>query len=242
MRDYLEDIIQHTCSLGNIDLIKIVGDQNETSIRSLTEDRFVILNGKFKNPNQQFAGVFGMPNLPKLKTILGFDEYDDSAIIQMTHQQQNGVNVPAAIHFETKSGDFVNDYRLMGQTIVEDKIRDVKFQGASWNVQFEPKVSSVIRLKKQSQANSEETLFTVKTEGGHLKMFFGNMSTHSGNFVFESNVTGALQRTWRWPIRPFLAIMDLLGDKQVYISDQGAMRITVDSGLVDYEYLLPAQT
>lgn len=241
MRDYLDDIIQHTCSLGNIDLIKIVGDQNETVIKSITEDRFVIMNGKFKIQNSQFSGVFGMPNLPKLKTILGFDEYDENATIQMTYQQQNGVNVPASIHFETSGGDFVNDYRLMGQALVEDKIRDVKFQGATWSVQFDPKVSSILRLKKQSQANSEENLFTVKTENGNLKLFFGNMSTHSGNFVFESNVSGTLQRGWQWPIRPFLSILDLMGDKRVYISDQGALRITVDSGLVDYEYLLPAQ-
>jgi len=39
-----------------------------------------------------------------------------------------------------------------------------------------------------------------------------------------------------------LAIMDLQGDKRVYISDAGAMKITVDSGLADYEYLLPAQS
>jgi hypothetical protein len=35
--------------------------------------------------------------------------------------------------------------------------------------------------------------------------------------------------------------MDLQGDKKVYISDQGAMKITVDSGIAEYEYLLPAQ-
>lgn len=241
MRDYLEDIIQHTCSLGNIDLIKIIGDTNETLIKAVSEDRFVVMNGKLKQAHQQFVGTFGMPNLPKLKTILGFDEYDEHATIAMTHQQQNGVAVPAAIHFETKTGDFMNDYRLMPQAIVEDKVRDVKFHGASWAVQFEPRVASVLRLKKQYQANSEETLFTVKTDGSNLKFYFGNLSTHSGNFIFEPNVVGTLQRTWQWPIRSFLSIMDLLGDKRVYISDSGAMRITVDSGLADYEYLLPAQ-
>ena len=207
----------------------------------MAEDRSVIVTAKTHKAVSEFDGVFGMPNLTKLKTILGFDEYDEHATIQMTHQQQNGIAIPAAIHFETKNNDFINDYRLMGQAIVEDKIRDVKFQGATWSVDFEPKVASVIRLKKQAQANSEETLFTVKTENGNLKLFFGNMSTHSGNFIFESNVSGALNRSWQWPIRPFLSILDLLGDKRVYISDQGAMRITVDSGLIDYEYLLPAQ-
>jgi hypothetical protein len=35
--------------------------------------------------------------------------------------------------------------------------------------------------------------------------------------------------------------MDLSGDKRIEISDQGVMRVTVDSGIADYEFLLPAQ-
>lgn len=242
MRDHLEDIIGHTCNLGNIDLLKIIGDDAETHIKAISEDRYVILNGKLKTPHAEFMGIFGMPNLPKLKTILGFDEYDEHALIQVTRQTVENASVPVSIHFSTAAGDFINDYRLMSQTIVEDKVRDVKFQGAVWAVQFEPKVASIQRLKKQYQANSDETLFTVKTDGGNLKFYFGSVSTHSGNFVFESGVSGTLQRGWQWPIRPFLSIMDLVGDKRVYISDQGAMRITVDSGIADYEYLLPAQS
>lgn len=241
MRDYLNDIISHTSSLGTIDLIKIVGTQTSTAIKAVAEDRTVVMNAVFKTPNSEFEGIFGMPNLSKLKTILGFDEYDDSATIVMTRQQRDQQNVPVAIHFENKTGDFVNDYRLMSQMLVEEKIKDIIFSGATWHVDFEPKVTSVIRMKKQAQANSEETTFTVKTEKSNLKIFFGNPSSHSGNFVFESPVSGILQKGWNWPVKQFLSIVDLVGDKHVYISDQGAMRITVDSGLILYEYLLPAQ-
>jgi hypothetical protein len=159
----------------------------------------------------------------------------------MTRVTKDEVEVPSSVHFETKTGDFVNDYRLMAQSIVEEKIKPVKFAGATWNVEFEPKVASVQRLKKQATANSEETTFVTKTDGNDLKIFFGDAATHSGNFVFESGVQGQLQRQWAWPVRQFLSIMDLMGDKRVYISDQGAMRITVDSGVAEYEYLLPAQ-
>lgn len=242
MRDHLNDLIKHTSSLGFIDLIKVTGTDKETAVSAIAEDRTVIITSKFKTPHAEFIGVFGMPNLPKLKTILGFDEYDENATITMTRQNRNGEDVPVAIHFETANKDFINDYRLMSQAIVEEKIKPVKFAGAKWNVDFEPKVVNIQRLKKQSQANHEETVFVTKTEGTNLKIFFGDVSTHSGNFIFESGVTGSLQREWKWPVRQFLSIMDLSGDKHVYISDQGAMRITVDSGLADYEYLLPAQT
>lgn len=241
MKDYLNDIIRHTSQLGFIDLIKITGTDKETVINAMAEDRTVIINGKFKTSNPEFVGTFGMPNLPKLKTILGFEEYDENSTIVMTRKNRDGQDVPEAIHFETKSGDFINDYRLMAQTVVEDKVKAVKFAGASWNVEFEPKVVNIQRLKKQAGANSEQTTFTTKTDGTNLKVYFGDVSTHSANFVFEDGIVGSLQRTWAWPVTQVLAILGLDGDKKMYIGDAGAMRITVDSGLIEYEYLLPAQ-
>jgi hypothetical protein len=179
-----------------------------------------------------------MPNLGKLKTILGFDDYDEHAKINITNNKDG---VPSAVHFETKAGDFVNDYRLMAKAVVEEKVKDVKFKGAAWNVEFEPSIAGILRLKKQASANSEENNFTAKTDKGDLKIYFGDASTHSGNFVFHPDVEGTLSRAWQWPVKVFLAIMDLPGSKTVRISDQGAAEITVDSGLATYRYLLPAQ-
>lgn len=242
MKDNLQDLIQHTHGLGNIDLIKIVGTQTSTEMFAVAEDKSVIVSGSFKNPISDFDGTFGMPNLGKLKTILGFDEYDDSSIINVT-RQSNGTDpsVPSAIHFETKTKDFINDYRLMAKAVVDDKVKTVSFKGATWNVEFEPTISGIMRLKKQAQANSEEGHFAMQTVNGDLRILFGDPSTHSGNFVFYPQVTGKLAKAWLWPVKVFLAIMDLPGDKIVRISDQGATEITVDSGLASYQYLLPAQ-
>ena len=38
------------------------------------------------------------------------------------------------------------------------------------------------------------------------------------------------------------AILNLDGKVTMSISDQGAMQLTVDSGLAEYNYILPAQT
>lgn len=241
MKDYLKDLIDHTYGLGNIDLIKVSGTDTETTINAIAEDKSVIVSGTFKSPIAEFEGVFGMPNLGKLKTIIGFDEYDSEAKINVVKSQRDGVDVPSTIHFETKNGDFINDYRLMNKSIVEEKVRSVAFKGASWGVEFEPTVAGILRLKKQSQANSEEQHFTTKTDNGDLKIYFGDPSTHSGNFVFHSGVTGSLNKTWMWPVKQFLAIMDLVGDKTVRISDAGAAEVTVDSGIATYRFLLPAQ-
>ena len=241
MKDYLKDLIDHTHGLGNIDLIKVTGTDTETIINAIAEDKSVIVSGTFKAPIGEFIGVFGMPNLSKLKTIIGFDEYDENAKITVTRTERDGVDTPTVIHFETKSNDFINDYRLMNKSIVEEKVKNVMFKGANWNVEFEPTVAGVQRLKKQASANSEEKNFTTRTENGDLKIFFGDPSTHSGNFVFQAGVTGTLGKSWMWPVKEFLSIMDLVGDKTVRISDAGAAEITVDSGLATYRYLLPAQ-
>jgi hypothetical protein len=224
-----------------IDLIKVVGTDQETQIAAIAEDKSVIVTGTFKTPIADFIGTFGMPNLGKLKTILGFDDYDDKATINVTRVNKDGVDTPTAIHFETSSNDFVNDYRLMSKTIIEEKVRNVTFKGASWNVEFEPTVAGIMRLKKQASANSEENNFTTKTDNGDLKIYFGDPSTHSGNFVFHTGVSGTLSRQWMWPVKVFQSIMDLPGDKTVRISDAGAAEIVVDSGLATYRYLLPAQ-
>lgn len=241
MKDNLQDLIQHTHGLGVIDLIKVVGTDQETQIAAIAEDKSVIVTGTFKTPLADFIGTFGMPNLSKLKTILGFDDYDEKATINVTRVNKDGVDTPTAIHFETSTGDFVNDYRLMSKTIIEEKVRNVTFKGAAWNVEFEPTVAGIMRLKKQASANSEEANFTTKTDNGDLKIYFGDPSTHSGNFVFHTGVTGTLSRQWMWPVKVFQSIMDLPGDKTVRISDAGAAEIVVDSGLATYRYLLPAQ-
>jgi len=242
MKDTLLDIIQHTSALGFIDLIKVTGTDTNTTINAIAEDKSVIISGTFKNPHADFIGTFGMPNLGKLKTILGFDDYDADAKLNVTRVDRNGVSIPEAIHFETKAGDFVNDYRLMLEAIVNEKVKSVLFKGATWNVEFNPTVAGIMRLKKQASANSEENTFITKVENGDVKVYFGDPSTHSGNFVFHSQVTGSLSRSLQWPVKQIIDILSLSGDKTMRISDQGVAEITVDSGLATYRYLIPAQT
>jgi hypothetical protein len=241
MKDTLKDLIDHTHGLGCVDLIKVTGTDKETTINAVAEDKSVIVAGTFARPVADFIGVFGMPNLGKLKTILGFDDYDATSTVSVTRVQKDGADVPSSIHFETKTSDFINDYRLMLKSIIDEKVKAVTFKGATWNVEFEPSVAGIMRLKKQASANSEEANFVTKVENGDLKILFGDASTHSGSFVFQPSITGTLSRTWLWPVKQFLGIMDLVGDKKVRIADAGAMEITVDSGIAVYTYLLPAQ-
>ena len=241
MRDFLVDIVEHTQALGVIDTIKVNGTDDSTIIESVSEDRSVIINACFNIANPQFNGIFGIPNLSKLNTILNIPEYRENAKITVVSQDRNSSPVAVGLQFENASGDFKNDFRFMTTETVNEKLKTVKFKGARWNITIEPTVSSIQRLKFKIQANSEEKLFRVKVEGGNLKFYFGDHSTHAGNFVFQSGITGNLTKNWSWPVGLFLSILNLHGDKSIQFSDDGVAKITVDSGLIKYEYLLPAK-
>lgn len=241
MRDYLLDLVEHTYDLGCIDLVKITGDSNETIVNGVAEDRSVVVDAKFQAPIADFIGTFGMPNLNKLKIILNLQEYKENAQISVVRQDRKGEDQLVGLHFQNKVGDFKNDYRFMTSEIVAEKFKTPKFRGVPWHIEFEPTVASIMRLKMQASANAEELNFQAKTDGTDLKFYFGDHSTHAGEFVFHPGVSGSLKRAWSWPVKQFIGIMDLTGDKIVKFSDDGAAQITVNSGIAEYNYILPAQ-
>jgi len=238
MRGNLRDLVEHTYDLGCIDAVKITGSDSGTEIAGLSDDRTVVLKGEFKAPVDGFGGVFGMPNLAKLKVLLGIPEYKDGANITVQYKGDQ----PVGLRFSNKSGDFQNDYRFMTPEVVAEKLKTVKFRGADWNIEIEPSVASIQRFKFQSQANAEETTFKVCVEDGDLVFHFGDHSTHAGKFVFQANVKGNLATNWSWPIARVQAIMDLNGEKVMRISDSGVCEVTVDSGIAVYTYMLPAMS
>lgn len=239
MRDHLLDLVSHTYDLGCIDLVKIVGDDTTTAISGLAEDRSVVIEGQYAGPVPEFIGTFGMPNLNKLKILLNIQEYKENAKLSITKRADGQ---PDGINFENATGDFKNNYRFMSSEIINEKLKTVKFKGVNWHIEFEPSAAAIMRLKMQAQANAEETVFQAKTENGDLKFTFGDHSTHSGSFVFESGVKGQLKRAWSWPINTVISILSLTGDKIMKVSDDGAAMITVNSGIATYNFILPAQS
>ena len=239
MRDHLLDLVEHTHDLGVIDLVKITGTDKQTDISGVAEDRSVVVEGKFANPVADFIGNFGMPNLTKIKILLNLGEYKENAQLSLTRKD---TGAPDGINFVNSTGDFKNNYRFMASEIVNEKLKTVKFKGVTWHIEFTPTVASIQRLKMQAAANAEEVNFKAKTDGKDLKFFFGDHSTHAGNFVFHPDVGGTLKREWSWPVKTVISILDLTGDKTFRISDDGAAQITVDSGLAVYNYILPAQS
>ena len=243
MKDILQDIVGHTHNLGFLNIVKITGDDKKTSVDSMADDRSVIMYAETANPYPDMIGVFGMPQLNKLKYLLEGAEYKDGAKISITTAERNGETMPVGLHFENKDGDFKNDYRFMNQEIINEKMKTVKFRGVKWDVEVEPSVAAVQRFNFQAGANSEHPTFLAKTDGGNLKFIFGDASTHGGEFVFAQNIAGKLDRGWTWPVTPILSILKIadVNNTKMSLSNEGAIQITLDSGLATYKYIIPAQ-
>ena len=246
MKDILQDVVAHTHALGFLPLVKITSEEGTTSVDSMAEDRSVILSATTHTAVTEFIGTFGMPNLDKLALHLKNPEYQKDAKIDVVTAERNGETMPTHIHFENNAGDFENDYRFMNKAIIEEKLKTVKFKGAAWNVAFTPSMAAIARMKLMSAAHNEEPTFNVTTKatGGvsDLVFSFGDQSTHAGEFVFQNAVEGTLTHTWSWPVAAVQSVLNLSGDLTMSISDQGAMMISVDSGLANYDYILPAQS
>ena len=243
MIDILRDIVKHTHGLGFLDLVKITGTSDETTIDSMAEDRSVILQGSFHKPQTEMDGTFGMPQLGKLDIHLKCPEYKEKAKITVLKGTRNSTEVPTGIHFENEKGDFKNDYRFMNAEIINEKLKTVKFKGVKWDVEIEPTVASVQRFNFQSIANTEHNSFVVRTENNDLIFTFGDQASHGGEFVFAGDVKGTLNKGWSWPVAQVLQILKLSDSAKVtlHFSNEGAVMVTVDSGLGKYQYIIPAQ-
>lgn len=244
MKDILQDIVSHTHNLGFLNIVKITGTEGKTQIDAMADDRTVIMFGETANPHAAMIGVFGMPQMSKLKYLLDCPEYKEDANIAIVTADRNGVDTPTGIHFENKTGDFKNDYRFMSTEVVNEKLKTVKFRGVKWDVEVAPSLSSVQRFAFQAAANNEHTTFLAKTDGGKLKFTFGDASSHGGEFIFATDVVGNISKGWTWPVSPVLAILKAsdVNNTTMSLSNEGALQITLDSGLAVYKYIIPAQT
>jgi hypothetical protein len=244
MKDILQDIVSHTHNLGFLNIVKITGTEDKTTIDSMADDRTVIMYGETANPNPEMLGVFGMPQMNKLKYLLDCPEYKENASIEVVKADRNGETIPTGLHFENSGKDFKNDYRFMNTEIINEKLKTVKFRGVNWHVEVQPSLASVQRFSFQAAANNEHTTFLAKTDGDKLKFTFGDAASHGGEFVFATGVTGVLNKGWTWPVAPVLAILKAadVNNTTMSLSNEGALQITLDSGLAVYKYIIPAQT
>ena len=244
MKDILQDIVNHTNKLGFLNIVKVTGTEDKTLVDSMADDRSVIMYAETKDPQTSMQGVFGMPQLEKLRYLVEGKEYQEDATIEIVSADRNGETLPIGLHFENKDGDFKNDYRFMNTEIINEKLKTIRFRGVNWHVEVNPTVNAIQRFQFQAGANTEHTTFLAKTDSDKLIFVFGDQSTHGGEFVFAQNITGKITKSWTWPVAPVLSILKIAdgNNTKMSFSNDGAMQIELDSGIATYKYIIPAHT
>lgn len=243
MRNFLFDLIQHSQDLGFLSTVKISATPEATNIQSLAEDKSVIMTGETLEPIQEFSGVFGMTQLNKLKFLLGGSEYKQDAKISLLKTKKDDPDVPTGLRFENKDCDFKNDFRFMNTEIINEKLKNVKFKGANWNITTSPSLPAIQRFAFQASVNSEHPTFLAKTNGSDLIFVFGDDASHGGEFVFSHDIEGSLTRGWLWPVSQLLAILKLAETDNAIlkISDEGVIMLSLESTIAKYDYIIPAK-
>lgn len=243
MKDILIDVVKHTHGIGLFEAVKITGDASETRIGGIDPEHSVLMFGRLHETHPAFEGTTGMANLNYLSWLLHWD-YMKEAIISVIHQDRNGKSTPVELEFDNGSSEpwF---YRFMSSQLVEEQMRTVSMTDVQWNITFQPTDKNLKTFWDAAGGTAAfEPNFTVSMKDGNVMIGFGTGSNaHRGSICFASGVEGTLTKTWSWPITKVLSILKLstVGTTTVSISSvMGALKISHDSGMGVYDYILPA--
>jgi hypothetical protein len=245
VKDVITDIVKHT-GLPFIEHVKLTGSNSETVIDSMDGDRTVIVKGKLNTPLTDLEGEIGLGNLGFLKGVLNLPNYKaDGSTVEIVYRDKNNQKVADHLLFKDSVGN-TDKYRFMSKEIIDQVLKTVKFKGVVWDIVVTPTKQNVSELQSISSIyGGIEPNFTLKTENKNLIVTVGNSNgSFSGKRIFATQVGGDLKEQFAWPLKQVLAILNLgmSGKCTLSVSKVGALQITVDSGIGQYDYILPALT
>lgn len=245
IKDVVQDVVKMTASLGIFSFVKVDGDDEHTKFAAIDADQTVIVNAKLHEAVADLKGNFGFGNLAFLSGISGLRGYkEDGAKVEVLQRERNGVNEPEALQFSDEFGN--NDrYRLMNEVQVRSAFVEMEFNGVSeWDVVFEPTKQKVGELQEIAGIyGGIEPNFAIKTDGSDLIVTVGDSGgSYTGKRTFATGVKGSMPEGFTWPLSQFLNILKLGMTAQctVRVSSLGVIMVNIDTGVAEYEYLLPA--
>ena len=238
--DAFKDVLKHTGNLGFIEMVKVIGSSTTTKIETKDADNTVIIYGEMYQPIKDIQSTLGLSRLSLLKGYIGMHEGSDVTIVT---EARNNVNIPTDMLFDNKDGMTAN-YRFMSESMINDQVKVPPFKGATWDVVVTPTKPSIAMLSENfGVIGSLEKRFIVSVVKGTLNFSIGSGPTDKVVVPFAKNVTGNLKHQWTYPLTQVLAILklaDTAASCTISFSDQGALKIDIDSGIGKYQYILPA--
>lgn len=245
----LNDILANTHHLGFIDSIKIEGTEEKTIISTILEDKSVVLNAYTNSPIGELAGqTIGFARMGVLDGFMKYPQFQDkeSGVIKFNQETRNGESIVSEISFQSASNSKAN-YRVVGKATIEKQLNVPQFNGAEWDIEYSPTVADVQNLKYLAGIlSSYETAFTTSVEDGILTFIIGSNKSDGTKVSLDSNnlvENGEVSSNLAWPLDKVLTILQSgigYGCK-IFLSNRGALKINIDTGLGHYEYILTAK-
>lgn len=237
IQDILRDVIKYVHGVGVFPAVKVDQTANGVTLSSTNAEKTVVMTATSALKFSDAETTFGLGQLDLLQRLLDCPEYEENVSIGLG---QEGDKLDR-IEFANAAGDFTNNYRLMSKALVETLVPPTKFVGAKWAVEFAPPLASVQRFNLQASTNPGETSFVIKTVKNNLEVSFGTPATHSGRFVFANGITGKTMGDLPFSVPVFQKVLNLSAHAQsatLKMADRGLMCMTLNSGLVEYNYYL----
>ncbi|CAM6054519.1 unnamed protein product [Sphagnum tenellum] len=253
MRDILTDIVRQT--KGLFEIIKITGTDVATRIQSVDTEKTMYLEASLTTPQPDLIGEFGISDLAMLDGLLGHASYKvDQATfgVQRETKMIHGAAGEAAQTAETVTAFVFTDANGIGKSRhatmashmvpVQATIKDIPWTIKDMTVSK----SNYGEFKRLCTLFSNvDKSFTMETTPDHDLVFTigdNNGSTHSTTMVFESGVTGHLNKVMKFDNKQFQNIIEIAGNGPVMINiaDKGIIGVSSQSRLLDaYLYTLP---
>jgi len=237
--DNFKDILKHTHGLG-FEMVKVLGSAKETKIESMI-DTNVIMYGSLHTNIEGIAETIGLTRLNLLKGYIDNPGYSDATIQIITQKNKEDVEYAVGLKFEGSTGTN-SEYRFMSQKMIDDNLRVPPFRGANWNLIITPDFSKLSELYHLSGIHgSYEKSFTVSVNKGSLYFNIGGGVADNSKIVVAENVTGNLASR-QYPLNHVLGVLKIGQSSKSCVmsfSDQGAVKIDIDSGLGKYQYVIP---
>ena len=240
MLDILKDIAAHVSPL-TVDTVRVKQAGDHVEFTGFGADQHYVLMARTKEKLDYIESDFGIANFARLNYLLTNPEYRKNSKIEIKKEQRKGGVIPVKIEFTNEDDDFINVYNFVSTEVVKIKVHEFETALPKWTFTFTPSITSIDRFKGMAGAFAKEPFFRLVLDNEKLAVVFGDSNTDSGYFVFHKDVDKKVDSNSFWPSQVFTSILSLDGTKTISLSNDGMIKITVDSGLIVYDFMIVAQ-
>ena len=261
MLNHLRDLMKHTSGL-DVEVLRVTGDQGAVNVSGINDNKSLIIKGDFVGDIAELEGVCGLGRLEWLSGFANaYTETSDTVTVIRKNRtfrveqkddngdtvfDENGEAVYAEITedvieefvFNRPTPKMRNTYRVMDKRMIPQQYQPA---GLNWDIEIKPTKQAIDMLAQQNSFDIEEN-FGVRLEDGELYFNVGDSGTE-GEIEFARNVTGSFSKSWVWKLAPTLTILKFSDNAECLMSfsEQGALKISLNTGLAKYEYIMPAK-